>query len=140
MIVDIYSRYLFEKEVFERRAKCRTLRRRPERHHGARPEGHLRRRAGRKATCKSSCGPGSRITTPAASRSTTTPTPSACSFATGLYAIYQKRGADFVPDYKDLLASTGEARAAELADQLRHQHPHQEVLGRQPCHHRQARG
>jgi oligoendopeptidase F len=36
-------------------------------------------------------------------------------FATGLYAIYQKRGASFVPDYKDLLASTGEAPAADLA-------------------------
>lgn len=39
-------------------------------------------------------------------------------FATGLYAIYQKRGADFVPDYKNLLASTGEERAAELADRF----------------------
>ncbi len=36
-------------------------------------------------------------------------------FATGLYAIYQQRGAAFVPDYKRLLASTGEATAAELA-------------------------
>ena len=36
-------------------------------------------------------------------------------FATGLYAIYQKRGADFVPDYMNLLASTGEASAAKLA-------------------------
>ncbi len=39
-------------------------------------------------------------------------------FATGLYAIYQKRGAGFVPDYKHLLASTGEERAAELADRF----------------------
>jgi pepF/M3 family oligoendopeptidase len=36
-------------------------------------------------------------------------------FATGLYAIYQERGAAFVPDYMDLLASTGEASAADLA-------------------------
>jgi pepF/M3 family oligoendopeptidase len=36
-------------------------------------------------------------------------------FGTGLYAIYQKRGAAFVPDYMDLLASTGEANAADLA-------------------------
>lgn len=36
-------------------------------------------------------------------------------FATGLYAIYQERGAEFVPDYNALLASTGEAPAAELA-------------------------
>jgi oligoendopeptidase F len=36
-------------------------------------------------------------------------------FGTGLYAIYQERGASFVPHYMDLLASTGEASAAELA-------------------------
>jgi oligoendopeptidase F len=36
-------------------------------------------------------------------------------FGTGLYAIYRQRGADFVPDYKNLLASTGEASAADLA-------------------------
>ena len=36
-------------------------------------------------------------------------------FATGLYAIYQERGADFVEDYKNLLAATGEANAADLA-------------------------
>ena len=36
-------------------------------------------------------------------------------FATGLYAIYQERGDEFVPDYMQLLASTGEASAADLA-------------------------
>ncbi|MGB4594900.1 MAG: M3 family oligoendopeptidase [Anaerolineaceae bacterium] len=36
-------------------------------------------------------------------------------FGTGLYAIYQQRGSTFVADYKALLASTGEAPAAELA-------------------------
>lgn len=36
-------------------------------------------------------------------------------FAAGLYAIYQQRGAAFVPDYIHLLASTGEASAADLA-------------------------
>jgi len=36
-------------------------------------------------------------------------------FATGLYAIYQQRGDEFVNDYKALLASTGEASAADLA-------------------------
>jgi pepF/M3 family oligoendopeptidase len=36
-------------------------------------------------------------------------------FGTGLYAIYQERGASFVPDYMNLLASTGEATAADLA-------------------------
>jgi len=36
-------------------------------------------------------------------------------FGTGLYAIYQQRGDEFVAEYKDLLASTGEASAAKLA-------------------------
>ena len=36
-------------------------------------------------------------------------------FGTGLYAIYRKRGAGFVPHYMNLLASTGEATAADLA-------------------------
>jgi oligoendopeptidase F len=36
-------------------------------------------------------------------------------FATGLYAIYEKRGESFVEDYKNLLASTGEDTAAGLA-------------------------
>ncbi len=36
-------------------------------------------------------------------------------FGTGLYAIYRQRGAAFVPDYIDLLASTGEGTAADLA-------------------------
>jgi pepF/M3 family oligoendopeptidase len=36
-------------------------------------------------------------------------------FGTGLYAIYQERGPGFVPDYMNLLASTGEATAADLA-------------------------
>ena len=36
-------------------------------------------------------------------------------FSTGLYAIYQQRGAEFVPQLQDLLASTGLANAADLA-------------------------
>ena len=36
-------------------------------------------------------------------------------FATGLYAIYQERGASFIPDYVHLLATTGEASPADLA-------------------------
>jgi pepF/M3 family oligoendopeptidase len=39
-------------------------------------------------------------------------------FATGLYAIYQQRGDEFVNDYKSLLASTGEASAADLAQRF----------------------
>lgn len=36
-------------------------------------------------------------------------------FGLGLYSIYQRRGAAFVPDYEALLAATGEGSAAELA-------------------------
>ena len=36
-------------------------------------------------------------------------------FATGLYAIYQQRGDAFVKEYMELLASTGEAPAADVA-------------------------
>ena len=39
-------------------------------------------------------------------------------FSTGLYAIYQQRGKDFVPQFKDLLANTGLANAAALASRL----------------------
>lgn len=36
-------------------------------------------------------------------------------FAKGLYSVYRERGEAFVEDYKALLASTGEAQAADLA-------------------------
>ena len=36
-------------------------------------------------------------------------------FSTGLYATYQQRGQPFVKDFMNLLASTGEAPAADLA-------------------------
>ncbi len=39
-------------------------------------------------------------------------------FSTGLYAIYQQRGAEFVPDYINLLSGTGEASAADLAQRF----------------------
>jgi pepF/M3 family oligoendopeptidase len=36
-------------------------------------------------------------------------------FGLGVYAIYRKEGASFIPRYKDLLRSTGEGKAADLA-------------------------
>ena len=36
-------------------------------------------------------------------------------FGTGLYAIYQERGRSFMPEYEELLASTGLGTAADLA-------------------------
>jgi oligoendopeptidase F len=39
-------------------------------------------------------------------------------FGTGLYAAYKERGQQFVKDYEALLASTGDARPAELAERF----------------------
>jgi pepF/M3 family oligoendopeptidase len=111
VIVDIYSRYLFEKEVFERREKselspddlCDIMERaqkatygdlsayhpymwtwKPHYYYGGLPFYNF-------------------------------PYAFGLLFGIGLYAIYQQRGADFISDYKALLASTGEETAADLA-------------------------
>jgi pepF/M3 family oligoendopeptidase len=111
VIVDIYSRYLFEKEVFERRESselsaddlCAIMERaqkatygelsayhpymwtwKPHYYYGGLPFYNF-------------------------------PYAFGLLFGIGLYAIYQQRGAAFLPDYKALLASTGEASAADLA-------------------------
>jgi len=117
VIVDIYSRYLFEKEVFERREQSEL---------SADDLNDIMERA-QKATY------GDGLDERFLQKFMWTWKPHYYSsgfsfynypyafgllFATGLYAIYQKRGADFVPDYKNLLASTGENRAAELADRF----------------------
>jgi pepF/M3 family oligoendopeptidase len=117
VIVDIYSRYLFEKEVFERREKSEL---------SADDLNDIMERA-QKATY------GEGLDEQYLQKFMWTWKPHYYSsgfsfynypyafgllFATGLYAIYQKRGSDFVPDYKNLLASTGEERAAELADRF----------------------
>jgi pepF/M3 family oligoendopeptidase len=117
VVVDIYSRYLFEKEVFERRAKSEL---------SADELNEIMENA-QKATY----GDGLDekylqkfmwTWKPHYYRSDTSfynyPYAFGLLFATGLYAVYQKRGADFVPAYKELLASTGEARAADLADKF----------------------
>ena len=66
-------------------------------------------------TCINTCGPGSRIITTPVLSFYNFPYAFGLLFGIGLYAIYQQRGAAFVPDYKNLLASTGEATPAELA-------------------------
>lgn len=115
VVVDIYSRYLFEKEVFERRAKSEL---------SADEINDIMERA-QKATF------GDGLDEKYLQKYMWTWKPHYYSasrafynypyafgllFATGLYAVYQKRGTDFVPAYKELLATTGEAKAAELAD------------------------
>lgn len=117
VVVDIYSRYLFEKEVFERRAKAEL---------SSDEINDIMERA-QKATY------GAGLDEKYLQKFMWTwkphyytsgfsfynyPYAFGLLFATGLYAIYQKRGADFVPDYKNLLASTGEAPAAELAERF----------------------
>ncbi|MCS7010473.1 MAG: M3 family oligoendopeptidase [Anaerolineales bacterium] len=111
VIVDIYSRFLFEKEVFERRQTaelspdelCEIMERaqkstygdlaayhpymwtwKPHYYYGGLPFYNF-------------------------------PYAFGLLFGIGLYQIYQQRGAAFLPDYKALLASTGEATAADLA-------------------------
>jgi oligoendopeptidase F len=114
VVVDIYSRYLFEKEVFERRAQAEL---------SADDFNDIMERA-QKATY------GDGLDERYLQKFMWTWKPHYYSpglsfynypyafgllFATGLYAIYQQRGASFVEDYKNLLASTGEATAAKLA-------------------------
>ncbi len=114
VIVDIYSRYLFEKEIFERREKSEL---------SAEELCEIMEKA-QKATY------GDGLDDKYLQKWMWTWKPhyysSALSFynfpyafgllfATGLYAIYQQRGPAFVADYKNLLANTGEGTAAELA-------------------------
>lgn len=114
VIVDIYSRYLFEKEVFERREKAEL---------SAEELCEIMENA-QKATF------GDGLDERYLQKWMWTWKPHYYSaqisfynfpyafgllFGTGLYAIYQQRGEAFVEDYVQLLASTGEAPAAELA-------------------------
>ena len=114
VIVDIYSRYLFEKEVFERREKSEL---------SADEFSEIMQRA-QLATY------GAGLDENALQKYMWTWKPHYYSadlsfynfpyafgllFATGLYAIYQKQGKAFIADYKNLLANTGLENAAELA-------------------------
>jgi pepF/M3 family oligoendopeptidase len=114
VVVDIYSRFLFEKEVFTRRAKS-TL--------AADEISEIMLQAQREAY-------GDGLDPNVLHKYMWTWKPHYYSpqlafynypytfgllFATGLYAIYTQRGAEFVPEYMQLLASTGEAKPVDLA-------------------------
>jgi oligoendopeptidase F len=114
IVVDIYSRYLFEKEVFERREQSEL---------SADDFNDIMERAQ-----KETYGDG--LDERYLQKFMWTWKPHYYSsnlafynypyafgllFATGLYAIYQQRGAEFVEDYKKLLASTGEETPVKLA-------------------------
>jgi pepF/M3 family oligoendopeptidase len=114
VIVDIYSRYLFEKEVFERREKaelnadelCEIMENAQKATYGdGLDERYLQKWMWTWKPHYYSAG----------LSFYNFPYAFGLLFATGLYAIYQQRGPAFVKDYMDLLASTGEAPAADLA-------------------------
>ena len=114
VIVDIYSRYLFEKEVLERRESSELssddfndiMERAQKATYGdGLDERYLQKFMWTwKPHYYSSGFPFYNF-----------PYAFGLLFGTGLYAIYQQRGDEFVADYKNLLASTGEASAAKLA-------------------------
>lgn len=113
-IVDIYSRYLFEREVFERRARaelsadelCEIMENAQKAAYGdGLDERYLMKYMWTWKPHYYSAG----------LSFYNFPYAFGMLFGVGLYAVYQQRGADFVPDYINLLASTGEAPAADLA-------------------------
>ncbi len=114
VIVDIYSRFLFEKEVFERRERaelsagdfCDIMARAQKSTYGD-------------ALDENALHPYMWTWKPhyyyAGFSFYNYPYAFGLLFGLGLYAIYRQRGTDFVDDYRRLLASTGEANAADLA-------------------------
>ena len=114
VIVDIYARYLFESEVFERREKaelsaddfCEIMgRTQKETYAEALDHEHLH-------PYMWTWKPHYYI--PSLSFYNF-PYAFGLLFGLGLYAIYQKPGSDLLPDYEALLRSAGEGTAAELA-------------------------
>jgi pepF/M3 family oligoendopeptidase len=114
VIVDIYSRFLFEKEVFERRQDsdlsaeelCEIMEDAQAKTYGEGLDPEFRHKY--MWTWKPHYYS-------AGLSFYNFPYAFGMLFGVGLYAIYQQRGEDFIPDYKQLLASTGSAPAAELA-------------------------
>lgn len=111
VIVDIYSRYLFEKEVFERREKSELS---PEDLRDI-MERAQKETYGELAAYQPYMWTWKPHYYSAGLSFYNFPYAFGLLFGTGLYAIYQQRGEGFVSDYKNLLASTGEATAADLA-------------------------
>jgi pepF/M3 family oligoendopeptidase len=114
VVVDIYSRYLFEKEVFERREKSELSaddfsdimeRAQTETYGDGLDERYLQKYMWTWKSHYYSTG----------LSFYNYPYAFGLLFATGLYAIYKQRGTAFVEDYRNLLASTGEETAAKLA-------------------------
>lgn len=114
VIVDITSRFIFEKDVFERRASAELspedlcdamLRAQKETYGDGLDENYMHKYMWTWKPHYYSAG----------LSFYNFPYAFGLLFALGLYSIYQKRGAAFVPEYEQLLASTGEGNAADLA-------------------------
>lgn len=114
VIVDIYSRFLFEREVFERRAKadlsadelCEIMAWAQRESYGdGLDERYLQPYMWTWKPHYYSAG----------LSFYNFPYAFGLLFGIGLYAVYQSRGQAFVPDYRNLLASTGEAMPVDLA-------------------------
>jgi pepF/M3 family oligoendopeptidase len=114
VIVDIYSRFLFEKEVFERRAQaelsaddlCAIMEKAQRAAYG---EGIDERYLHKYMWTWKPHYYFTHISF------YNFPYAFGLLFGTGLYAIFRERGESFIPDYQQLLASTGEGVAADLA-------------------------
>jgi pepF/M3 family oligoendopeptidase len=113
-IVDIYSRYLFESEVFKRRAKseisaeelCEIMEWAQKETYGdGLDENYLHKYMWTWKPHYYS----------ASLSFYNFPYAFGMMFGTGLYEIFRQRGSDFVPEYKNLLSSTGLGSAADLA-------------------------
>lgn len=117
VVVDIYSRYLFEKEIFERRFQaelnadefCEIMENAQKATYGdGLDDRYLHKYMW---TWKPHYYyPGLSFYN--------FPYTFGLLFGIGLYAIYQQRGAEFIPDYINLLSSTGEASPAALASRF----------------------
>lgn len=117
VVVDIYSRFLFEKELFERRANAELS-----------PDELCQiMRDAQAATYGDGVDPDTYHTYMWTWKPHyyypglnfyNYPYTFGLLFGLGLYAVYQERGEAFYDDYKKLLASTGEGTAAELAAQF----------------------
>ncbi len=117
VIVDIYSRYLFEKEVFERREKAELsadeineimLNAQKATYGDGLDENYLQKYMWTWKPHYYSEG----------LSFYNFPYAFGLLFGIGLYAIYQERGDAFIPEYVDLLASTGLDNAADLASRF----------------------
>lgn len=114
VIVDIYSRFLFEREVFERRAGaelsaddlCQIMTRAQQETYGEGLDGRA-------------LNPYMWAWKPHYYNAELSfynfPYAFGLLFGLGLYAVHREQGTAFLPAYDELLRSTGEARAAELA-------------------------